>query len=612
MKVSLLSLLFVLLVGMLSPHVAMVNAVCGTARLRKSYDSLTVPEKLLYRKALQTAMDTGLYIKFVEMHTEKMSEMEAHRGCMFAYWHRYFLLGFENMLRSLGPEYECITVPYWDEMQHNARAMTGSCSSMESCAPMLRDWGGSSSGDLNKSLKINGAWVSGYRCVKNQPLNHFCEASSVNGTACAKCLPRGNMQQTVFPSGTNFASVQRQLFTTRDFVGTTKSVEDGMHSTFLASPAPMCKMRTPRLTYCYVAQTRSMRHSVVRWELSNPRRIPFSGRIMYVCLANGKVLLSLASSLPLDFAFHLQSYVDLLLTIYLKCRAGLGKLTDQQKQNNQYSFVSCPHREDAGFFTSSSTVTMRAGENGVNPKQVNQQGQTLYPFFKDLPSRYYQLADITTLGANRYNYQVGGLVAKMAVNCERASTGRRLHEDKDDHTKRQKCRSELDEADVPESGPEQSGSSTQGDAFEIDTSLDKDVDAGKVQSWIAEVKQQFEHLRVDKSKDPEKEGLVFELEKMVCMFYDQCRGGITDYSDEFKTAFNVTEPPPCKPIVDDINSECKQIRLANWKETMEKYFPCNAPMPADPPASSLESDLSASTSSSSSAGSAGAYKVPSY
>jgi hypothetical protein len=192
---------------------------------------MTFDERLLYRGALQLAMDKGYYIKFIEMHMEKMSEMEAHSVCMFTYWHRYFLLGFENMLRSLGPAYQCITVPYWDQMQQNAKAMTGNCTSLENCAMIIRDMGGSSVGTA-QGLTINGAWVPGERCVSAAPLNRFCQASSKTGTACARCVPRNNLKAKSFPPSSNFASVYRQLFTSGAFVATGKSVEEGMHSTF--------------------------------------------------------------------------------------------------------------------------------------------------------------------------------------------------------------------------------------------------------------------------------------------------------------------------------------------------------------------------------------------
>jgi len=84
---------------------------CGS-RLRKDWDAMTTAEKDTYKGALAAAMDSGAYIKFVEMHTEMRSEMEAHRQCMFTYWHRLLLVAFENMLRGQGTAYACVTVPY--------------------------------------------------------------------------------------------------------------------------------------------------------------------------------------------------------------------------------------------------------------------------------------------------------------------------------------------------------------------------------------------------------------------------------------------------------------------------------------------------------------------
>lgn len=273
--------------------------------------------------------------------------------------------------------------------------------------------------------------------------------------------------------------------------------------------------------------------------------------------------------------------MDLLLTIFLKCRAGLGKLSDAQKANNPSTFVSCPHREDAGFFTTTSTVTMRNGENGVNPIQTNQLGSPLYQFFKDIPNKYVALSDITTLGAsNQYNYMIGGLVGQLGVYCTQAPKARRLKEqhggeDEDTFTeKKVGCRSGLD---TQEAAPAQVDA-----VFLVDTSDDHDVDAAKVNAWVDEVTEKLAKLPVDKSRAPVAHPEIVEMERMVCMFYDQCRGGVFDYSDEFKKAFGVTEPPPCKVIVDEIKgSECKQLRLPDWKETMEKYFPCKVPVSSD-------------------------------
>lgn len=276
-----------------------------------------------------------------------------------------------------------------------------------------------------------------------------------------------------------------------------------------------------------------------------------------------------------------QAYVDLLLTIFLKCHAGLGKLSDAQKANNKYTFVSCPRRENTGVFTASSKVTMRNGENGVNPIQANAQNSPLYAFFKDIPDEYALLSDIITIsGPSKYTYQVGGLVGQLAMNCDKAPTGRRLEEHSSGgaaNATRSKCESGLNSDDDAKSPP----SSPENAPFPVDSSYDNDVHAKKVMAWMQEVTELLRKLPEDKSREPVPHPEVVEMERMVCMFQDQCRGGVADYSDEFKKAFGVTEPPPCKTIVDEINT-CRPLRLANWKAMMEKFFPCNVALTAEP------------------------------
>lgn len=515
------------LMALVARHV--VEAVCTRPRIRKSYDRMTVPEKLLFRRALRLSMERGLYIKFVEMHTERMSEMEAHRMCMFIYWHRYFLLGFENMLRSLGPEYECITVPYWDEMLHNTRSMAGSCRFMEDCSPVVRDWGGSTSG-TQRSVVINGATVSGNICVDRSPLNSFCESSSHSGASCARCVPRGFLRSQVFPASTSFASVYRQLFTPTNIVDTTRSIEEGMHNAIHASiGGAMATFQSP--------------------------------------------------SDPLFWAHH--AYVDLLMAIHLKCRVGLGVLTPEQKREHDQAFMQCPRR-GGGFFDADSTVTMRYGERGIDPVQVSQPNQELYEYFRDIPNRYHELSDVTQLGRSRYAYQLVGHVARMYVFCEEATSAlRRLTAQYNfatngteesastaPVTERPSCTTAPKPTDPPEEPP----------VSIIVEDFGKDEDTKKMDEWTHEVREALEKQREDKGEPPKPEEHIFEMEKMVCMFHDECRGGVHDYPEVFKKAFMIKGPPPCKRVVDQIKSTpCKKIKLDNWKPMMEKYFPCQLP-----------------------------------
>ncbi|KAE9079590.1 hypothetical protein PF010_g7919 [Phytophthora fragariae] len=91
---------------------------------------MSAREKATYKGALAAAMDSGAYIKFVEIHTEMKSEMEAHKQCMFIYWHRFFLVVFENMFRGQGPKFACVTVPYFNWMAASNKALTGECKTL--------------------------------------------------------------------------------------------------------------------------------------------------------------------------------------------------------------------------------------------------------------------------------------------------------------------------------------------------------------------------------------------------------------------------------------------------------------------------------------------------
>ncbi|RHZ40428.1 hypothetical protein DYB26_015710, partial [Aphanomyces astaci] len=119
-------------------------------RIRKSWDTLTAAEKETFVSALEIAMDRGLYQKFVLIHQEQMGNREAHGTCVFLFWHRKFLLGFENMLRSLGGQYKCLTLPYWDYVQNYATMQNTPqaqrCTSIETCAPIATGLGGSTQG----------------------------------------------------------------------------------------------------------------------------------------------------------------------------------------------------------------------------------------------------------------------------------------------------------------------------------------------------------------------------------------------------------------------------------------------------------------------------------
>ncbi|KAI9982839.1 hypothetical protein PInf_006629 [Phytophthora infestans] len=157
---------------------------CGS-RLRKDWDMMTATEKTTYRNAIRAAMDSGAYIKFVEMHTDMMSEREAH-------------------------PYACVTVPYYNWITASARVTSGACSSIGSCSAIARELGGWTSGTV-RTLAINGINNSG-RCVNVSPLDRFCQLTSTTGAACARAVLERHddlRSEGVAPGGLDFVRSSR-------------------------------------------------------------------------------------------------------------------------------------------------------------------------------------------------------------------------------------------------------------------------------------------------------------------------------------------------------------------------------------------------------------------
>jgi len=88
------------------------NPTCS--RVRRSWYAISDDEKSLYVEALNTLKLNGEYDVFTTIHAYDNRNLEyAHGSPGFFVWHRKFLLEFENALRSLGPRFACLTLPYW-------------------------------------------------------------------------------------------------------------------------------------------------------------------------------------------------------------------------------------------------------------------------------------------------------------------------------------------------------------------------------------------------------------------------------------------------------------------------------------------------------------------
>ncbi|KDO35142.1 hypothetical protein SPRG_01209 [Saprolegnia parasitica CBS 223.65] len=339
---------------------------CTQSRVRKSWSSLSDAEKTTYKSAIALAMDSGLYQRFLSMHYDQMGNMQAHNTCVFIYWHRQFLVGFENMLRSLKPAFACVTIPYFDYINDNTKYMAGTCTTMNTCSPILNELGSATAGMI-KSVTFGGSTVSG-RCDASFPLDHFNENEGA-GTNGAKCVPRGSYTSTYFPVAVGYTSIRAAILGDKDVSTVNTAIEGSAHN--------------------YM-------HNALGGAMTNP----------FVSPAD-----------PIFYSHH--ATIDALNAIYYKCRVASQGLTDDQKQSSPLSFQGCS--VNGSPITATSSILMRAIIGGQTI-DVHSEASTK-AFFKDVPTQYYQLTDNTNLGVNSYSYEFEGLLGDLYTNCGAAASG---------------------------------------------------------------------------------------------------------------------------------------------------------------------------------------------
>ncbi|KAF0682759.1 Aste57867_25162 [Aphanomyces stellatus] len=345
-------------------------------RLRKSWDHYADAEKVTYIRALQVAMDQGLFQQFMAIHQDQLSNAQGHGTCVFLFWHRAFLVGFENMLRSLvdpsspsSSSFACVTIPYYDYVQHNLDYVNQACSDIESCSAILRDLGGGATTTASRaSPRIGGVSMAGFGCVSAAPVNHFCDSPSTS--SCARCVPRGRWASTFFSPDVNFNRVKASVFAGPSIRQVTAAIELSPHNSV---------------------------HSMLSGAMANK----------FVSPAD-----------PIFYSHH--ATIDLLHTIYDHCRVAPLGLSESARRADPRVFEGCVGGDGAPI-TGASTVMLQA-RGGTD--------EATMAFFDGVPLRFDELTDPTQLGpTNSYSYDIQGLLGSMYKLCERSGKGLPVEEE---------------------------------------------------------------------------------------------------------------------------------------------------------------------------------------
>ncbi|EQC30535.1 hypothetical protein SDRG_11852 [Saprolegnia diclina VS20] len=457
-------------------------------RVRRAWSQHSPNEKETYISAVSLAMQKGLHHRFMEVHMEPSSEQEAH-GCLFFYWHRAYLLAYENMLRSLGPQYSGVTLPYWDYATIGANFIAGSCKNMLTCGSLLEDFGGSlPQGPAGKMKNtVNGTTIASDNCVKSNLTSSFCQSTSAfNSNTCLGCIPRNDWSKVAVPPDVNVLSVYNNILGTvaPTLAGVTKGIQYGTHN---------------------------MVHATLN-------------AIMGTFASPGD---------PVFYAHH--AMVDALHTIYYNCvvapKPPINKGADARTWSSCRSFNGSTIRP-------TDVITMKGGNAGTIPTSVWMSPHPLNPYFASIPQLYMDYTDTTMVGDSAYSYNfTGTMLDKINQQCTKfhPSLASFLYE------------------------PNEAATST-----EVTTEI----------AWL----QDATRLASKFYTDPKDVNL--QVQMMLCVYYNECLGGVFDYSEEFKTSFRVTGKPPCKTIIDDLaqgDAGDAVIGVEGWESVLLKRYSCDNP-----------------------------------
>uniref|UniRef100_M4BCA4 Tyrosinase copper-binding domain-containing protein n=1 Tax=Hyaloperonospora arabidopsidis (strain Emoy2) TaxID=559515 RepID=M4BCA4_HYAAE len=161
------------------------------SRVRKSWAAYSSGEKELYLDAIQKAMTSGNHMLFTQVYMDPDSLRQVVGTCGAPAWYRKYLLGYENMLRSLDTSFRDLTLPYWDLFEDTAKRISTStsCNGIEGCSPILQDFGGSGGSEVvSGAYVVNGETIPSGNCANRSVAAYACTSRK----KCEKCLPRGD------------------------------------------------------------------------------------------------------------------------------------------------------------------------------------------------------------------------------------------------------------------------------------------------------------------------------------------------------------------------------------------------------------------------------------
>ena len=198
------------------------NSECGTTRLRKSWTGWSQAERSLYLSAVEEAIAQGFHQAMIKVHQDNKSELEAHGTCGFTLWHRRYVLVYENMLRSLKPEFKCVTVPFWNVMDDFNKQHDGECDNFIDCSAILTGIGGVPTGQETRTYLDNQRTGA---CYPGRPYLDYPDDNGETG-----CMIRDDLTDTPVVGGASYVSLFSMITSNTDYSTFTRRLQNGIHN----------------------------------------------------------------------------------------------------------------------------------------------------------------------------------------------------------------------------------------------------------------------------------------------------------------------------------------------------------------------------------------------
>ncbi|KAF0697734.1 Aste57867_11620 [Aphanomyces stellatus] len=535
---------------------AHAQSSCPT-RTRRAWSTYSTTEKQLYLNALNLAMAHGLHHKFVEVHMDPASEHEAH-DCLFLYWHRRFLLAYENMLRSLGDEYECITLPYWDFWKLSANYQGQVCTYISDCNTLPLDLGAITPSDDNYQgpyadtypqwagwyYAINqDTWFQGtscYRSTGNPSTSAFCQsqvdfdkntcykyvvvmihASALLDHKTCSCIPRNDLTQATVPGlPLLFGQVFASQAGSDSFTYVTKGVQYNYHNGIHAAiNSIMGTFASPSDPFFYIHHaTVDALHSIYDKCVVKPKGANTAdpkNRFQWPQTADWRT-----SGNPNDGI--------------KRCWKSFS--TVSSRKSTTYKFVDWVPTDDVLMHvmvndgTYSRYVDVLDVDSPLRPyfASITDANGTILHTYKDFFD--------TNVGTNQYSYDFGSKTYGLG----------RLND---------QCRSTV--------------SSTVAVSFLDEQASPDELAALKQQRFQNDLYQFFKRKRVPEHK------IVDQISLARCVYTNECLGGVFDYTDAFRENFRVHGSPECFTAIHRYASG--EVALPDgWLQRFMQHYPCHS------------------------------------